>query len=73
MLATGPSRKGGGQWQGRDPYNRVVNFLAPPGGIRAGEEVPLRVVEATPHSLIGQIPDAGLKDPLHRAEEGTLA
>ena len=46
----------GGQVSGRDPYHRVVN-LAVRGGrrSRAGRAAcAVRVVEATPHSLIGE-------------------
>ena len=59
MLVEGASRKsrqGGGQLAGRDPYHRVVNLTAtaeeapPPGAI-----VTVRIVEATPHSLIGEL------------------
>jgi tRNA-2-methylthio-N6-dimethylallyladenosine synthase len=58
VLVDGPSRRGGRQLSGRDPYHRVVNFEAP-GEADAGPGtlVPLRIVEATPHSLIGEIPD----------------
>jgi tRNA-2-methylthio-N6-dimethylallyladenosine synthase len=59
MLVEGASRKsrqGGGQLAGRDPYHRVVNLTAaaeeapPPGAI-----VTVRIAEATPHSLIGEL------------------
>jgi tRNA-2-methylthio-N6-dimethylallyladenosine synthase len=55
ILVEGPSRRGGAQLSGRDPYQRVVNFTAagaflpPPGAL-----IPVRIVEATPHSLIGE-------------------
>ncbi len=55
VLVEGPSRRGGRQRSGRDPYHRVVNWEpADPEGGRAGRLVPLRLVEATPHSLIGE-------------------
>ena len=60
VLVEGPSRQGGGQLSGRDPYHRVVNF-AVPGDVAApapGELRELRIVEATPHSLIGEWPGA---------------
>jgi tRNA-2-methylthio-N6-dimethylallyladenosine synthase len=41
-----------GQVSGRDPYHRVVNLAAE---AEAGDLVPVRVVEATPHSLIGEL------------------
>jgi hypothetical protein len=52
----GESRRGGGQLSGRDPYHRVVNFAAPPEAPpQLGDLVTVRVVEASPHSLIGEI------------------
>lgn len=64
VLVEGSSRRGGGQVSGRDPYHRVVNLeVANPGAaspeldIEAapppGSLVAARIVEATPHSLIG--------------------
>ena len=50
----GQSRRGGTQLAGRDPFHRVVNFstesefLPTPGSL-----LPLEIVDATPHSLIG--------------------
>jgi tRNA-2-methylthio-N6-dimethylallyladenosine synthase len=55
VLVEGPSRRGGGQGSGRDPYHRVVNFaVAPEAAPAPGELVPMQLVEATPHSLIGE-------------------
>ncbi len=55
VLVEGPSRRGGGQATGRDPYHRVVNFAVTEDGAPApGELVSMRLVEATPHSLIGE-------------------
>jgi tRNA-2-methylthio-N6-dimethylallyladenosine synthase len=45
----------GEQASGRDPYHRVVNLAAEAESIAPGELVPVRVVEATPHSLIGEM------------------
>ncbi len=58
----GESRRGGGQWRGRDPYHRVVNLDVSAASRRpvAGERVAVHIVEATPHSLIGEI-----RDPLN--------
>ena len=53
ILVEGPSRRGGDQLCGRDPYHRVVNVDASQGGITPGEFLEVDVVEATPHSLIG--------------------
>ena len=65
ILAEGPSRasrqRGGEPRQicGRDPYHRVVNVLVPSGSSQSswhvGSLVPVQIVEATPHSLIGQL------------------
>jgi tRNA-2-methylthio-N6-dimethylallyladenosine synthase len=53
VLVESGSRRGGGQWTGRCPHNRVVNFMsegpAPPEGI-----VDVSIVGATPHSLLGE-------------------
>ncbi len=55
VLLVGESRRGGGQWQGRDPYNRVVNVQAPVEGFEAGAACSVGIVEATPHSLVGEL------------------
>jgi len=58
VLAEGQSRRAGNQRTGRDPYHRVVNFADtadPPAA--AGSLLLLELVEATPHSLIGQAPE----------------
>ena len=57
VLVEGESRRGGGQLQGRDPYHRVVNIAGDGAGsgIRCGDLVTVRIVEATPHSLIGAV------------------
>jgi tRNA-2-methylthio-N6-dimethylallyladenosine synthase len=51
----GPSRRGGRQLSGRDPWHRVVNVTwdagEPPA---AGGFLPVRIVGATPHSLVGE-------------------
>ncbi len=52
VLLEGTSRRGD-QPSGRDPYHRVVNLLPGSRG-QAGEVVRVRLVEATPHSLIGE-------------------
>ena len=59
VLVHGPSRHGGRQLFGRDPYHRVVNFLAPEGvEVLPGSLQPVHLLEATPHSLIGELADA---------------
>ena len=60
--------EGGQQLRGRDPYHRVVNFTVPAGqDALVGSLAPVDLVEATPHSLIGERPcdrPTELKDPL---------
>jgi tRNA-2-methylthio-N6-dimethylallyladenosine synthase len=59
VLVEGASRRGGDQLAGRDPYHRVVNLAAPADGAAApGSLVTVRIVEATPHSLIGELTSA---------------
>ena len=55
VLVEGESRRRGGQLQGRDPYHRVVNLPGDLAGCRVeeGDLVVVRIVEGTPHSLIG--------------------
>ena len=56
ILVEGPSRRGGQQRAGRDAYHRIVNFAARAGaGPVPGALVPVEIVEATPHSLIGEV------------------
>jgi tRNA-2-methylthio-N6-dimethylallyladenosine synthase len=56
VLVEGPSRRGGEQRAGRDRYHRIVNFAARAGAEAApGALVPVQIVEATPHSLIGEV------------------
>lgn len=63
VLLEGESRRGG-QASGRDPYHRVVNLRIPPGAPHPepGSLLPVRVVEATPHSLLGE-PEIGRRPP----------
>jgi len=53
VLVTGPSRKDENQLSGRTENNRVVNFDAPPG--LAGSFVDVRITEALPNSLRGEL------------------
>jgi tRNA-2-methylthio-N6-dimethylallyladenosine synthase len=57
VLVEGESRRRCGQLQGRDPYHRVVNLPGNLAGSRVevGDLVVARIVEATPHSLIGSV------------------
>jgi tRNA-2-methylthio-N6-dimethylallyladenosine synthase len=69
VLVTGASRLGEGQLTGRDPYHRVVNFAAATGALpHPGELVPVRIVAATPHSLIGEQEESA--PPLRRSLKG---
>ena len=60
VLVEGPSsrsRREGrvGQLSGRDPWHRVVNLPAESfAAARPGDLVPVRIAEATPHSLIAE-------------------
>jgi tRNA-2-methylthio-N6-dimethylallyladenosine synthase len=56
VLVEGPSRRGGFQLSGRDPFHRVINFSCEPERSPApGSLVWMAIVEATPHSLIGAL------------------
>jgi tRNA-2-methylthio-N6-dimethylallyladenosine synthase len=55
VLVEGPSRRGGDQLTGRDLHHRVVNFAPPTGrAARPGDRLAVRIVDATPHSLIAE-------------------
>jgi tRNA-2-methylthio-N6-dimethylallyladenosine synthase len=72
VLVEGESRRKGGQLQGRDPYHRVVNLAGNLAGSRveAGDLVVVRIVEATPHSLIGMVqPARSVKEGGRLADE----
>jgi tRNA-2-methylthio-N6-dimethylallyladenosine synthase len=65
VLVEGDSRRGAGQVAGRDPQNRVVNVDLPTGaGVEAGALLDVRIVAATPHSLLGEPLDPTLRRPL---------
>jgi tRNA-2-methylthio-N6-dimethylallyladenosine synthase len=56
VLVEGPSRRGGVQLVGRDPFHRIVNFSSEPERSPVpGSLVRMEIVEATPHSLIGAL------------------
>jgi tRNA A37 methylthiotransferase MiaB len=79
VLVEGASRRSGrgsgeAQFQGRDPYHRVVNFRAADAQAPAsGALVRLTLVEATPHSLIGALETdvARVKPRLRPTDEST--
>ena len=62
VLIEGSSRKGAGQYSGRDPYHRIVNFAFSPSQPdttdKIGSTVVVEIVDATPHSLIGESHEA---------------
>jgi tRNA-2-methylthio-N6-dimethylallyladenosine synthase len=58
VLVDGTSRKDAGQASGRTRCNRVVNF-DPAGRDRTGEIVQVRITEALPHSLRGELAGRG--------------
>ncbi|MCY7318241.1 MAG: tRNA (N6-isopentenyl adenosine(37)-C2)-methylthiotransferase MiaB [Ramlibacter sp.] len=53
ILVEGPSRKDPAELAGRTECNRVVNFKAAP--TLAGQMVDIRITEANPHSLRGEV------------------
>ena len=53
ILVEGPSRKDPAELAGRTECNRVVNFKAEP--TLAGQMVEVRITEANPHSLRGEL------------------
>jgi len=55
ILVTGPSKKDPGQLQGRTENNRAVNFACDDASL-IGTFVEVKVVEALPNSLRGQLP-----------------
>ena len=74
VLVNGPSRRGGSQLSGRDPYHRVVNFAAPAkAGVAEGDLVSVQLVAATPHSLLGELAGGELRSAVkpgaQRADE----
>jgi tRNA-2-methylthio-N6-dimethylallyladenosine synthase len=56
VLIEGPSRRGV-QLQGRDPQHRVVNVVG--SAAEPGALLPIRIVAATPHSLVAETERAG--------------
>jgi len=72
ILVEGPSRRGGSQLRGRDPGHRLVN-LEGGHGVAPGDLAPVTVVEATPHSLLGEVqrenPHDGVKTGLGPADD----
>jgi tRNA-2-methylthio-N6-dimethylallyladenosine synthase len=56
ILVEGASRKSAAELMGRTECNRIVNFDAGPNGQRmVGQMIDVRITEALPHSLRGQV------------------
>ncbi|WP_018714528.1 tRNA (N6-isopentenyl adenosine(37)-C2)-methylthiotransferase MiaB [Brachymonas chironomi] len=56
ILVEGPSRKNPEELMGRTACNRIVNFAAGPGRDRLlGQMIDVRITEALPHSLRGEV------------------
>ena len=58
VLVTGPSKRGQGEWSGRTPESRIVNFPVPLSGLAefgAGDSLRVKIVEAFKHSLKGEV------------------
>ncbi len=51
VLVEGPSRRDGGEWTGRTPEARIVNFA---GASAPGRTERIRIVEASPFALRGE-------------------
>ena len=54
VLVSGPSKRGKGEWSGRTPESRIVNFPAPVK-IAVGDIYKVKIVEALKHSLKGEV------------------
>ena len=56
ILVQGPSRKNAAELMGRTECNRIVNFDGGPLSARlTGQMVPVRITQALPHSLRGEL------------------
>ena len=57
VLVAGPSKRGAGEWSGRTPENRIVNFLTPVGAaeVKTGDFCQVRIIAAMKHSLKGEV------------------
>ena len=58
VLVEGPSLRNAARWSGRDSGNRIVAF-EPKGQIAPGTLVSVRIVEAHPQILIGEMQESG--------------
>jgi tRNA-2-methylthio-N6-dimethylallyladenosine synthase len=56
ILVEGPSRKNAAELMGRTECNRIVNFDGGPNGARlVGRMIDVRITQALPHSLRGEV------------------
>ena len=56
ILVEGPSKKGGGELQGRTENNRVVNFFpGASGDVHVGQLVDVRITESLDYTLRGDL------------------
>ena len=55
VIAEGPSKRNAGRWSGRDSGNRIVVWDSAQGSFNAGEKVKVRILEAHPQVLVGEI------------------
>lgn len=56
ILVEGPSRKNAAELMGRTECNRIVNFDGGPNGARlVGQMIDVRITQALPHSLRGEV------------------
>jgi tRNA-2-methylthio-N6-dimethylallyladenosine synthase len=56
ILVTGPSKKNPQELMGRTECNRIVNFDGGPHGARLiGQMLDVRITQALPHSLRGEV------------------
>ena len=56
ILVEGPSRKSAAELMGRTECNRIVNFDGGPASVRlVGQMIDVRITQALPHSLRGEV------------------
>jgi tRNA-2-methylthio-N6-dimethylallyladenosine synthase len=56
ILVEGPSRKSAAELMGRTECNRIVNFDGGPRSARlVGQMIDVRITQALPHSLRGEV------------------
>ena len=74
ILVEGPSKKDPSELMGRTECNRIVNFAAGPlGASGVGRMIDVRITAALPHSLRGELVDAGAAGPDARGRAASIA